>query len=87
MLNGGIFALLIALITHILFPEQLMLSLIIAIAMVITLVVASLSGILIPLTLNKFKIDPAISSGVFLIALKDSCGYFIFLGLAKLLLF
>ena len=87
LLNGGIFALLIALITHILFPEQLMLSLIIAIAMVITLVVASLSGILIPLTLNKFKIDPAISSGVFLIALTDSGGYFIFLGLAKLLLF
>ena len=87
LLNGGIFALLIALITHILFPEQVMLSLIIAIAMVITLVVASLSGILIPLTLNRFKIDPAISSGVFLIALTDSGGYFIFLGLAKLLLF
>jgi len=87
LLNGGIFAVLIALITYILFPEQVMLSLIIAIAMVITLVVASLSGILIPLTLNKFKIDPAISSGVFLIALTDSGGYFIFLGLAKLLLF
>ena len=50
-------------------------------------VYASLAGILIPLTLNKLKVDPAISSGVFLIALTDSGGYFIFLGLAKLLLF
>ena len=46
----------------------------------------TLAGILIPLTLNKFKVDPAVSSGVFLIALTDSGGYFIFLGLASLIL-
>ena len=55
--------------------------------MLCNLTLASLAGILIPLVLNKFKADPAISSGVFLIALTDSGGYFVFLGLAKLLLF
>ncbi len=87
VMNGTIFAVLIALITRLLFPNQLMLSVIIAVAMLINLVLASLAGILIPVTMNRFKVDPAISSGVFLIALTDSGGYFIFLGLAKLLLF
>lgn len=87
VLNGILFAVLIAAITHLLFPDQVKLSLIIGIAMLINLTIASLAGILIPLTLNKFKVDPAVSSGVFLIAMTDSGGYFIFLGLAKLMLF
>jgi magnesium transporter len=55
--------------------------------MLINLVIASLAGILIPLILNKCKSDPAISSGVFLIAVTDSGGFFIFLALAKIFLF
>lgn len=86
-LNGMLFAGLIALVTLLLFPDYQQMSLIIAIAMLCNLCIASLAGILIPLTLNKFKVDPAVSSGVFLIALTDSGGYFIFLGLAKLFLF
>lgn len=85
--NGMLFATLIGIITWIIFPERHMISLIIAIAMLCNLTLASLAGILIPLTLNKFKVDPAISSGVFLIAMTDSGGFFVFLGLAKLLLF
>ncbi len=85
--NGMLFAGLIALITHIWFPEHQIISLIIAIAMLINLTIASLAGILIPLLLNKLKVDPAISSGVFLIAITDSGGFFVFLGLAKLFLF
>lgn len=85
--NGLLFATLIGIAVKIWLPEQSTISYIIALAMLCNLVVASLAGILIPLTLNKMKIDPAISSGVFLIACTDSGGYFIFLGLAKLLLF
>ena len=84
--NGVMFAGLIALITHFWFPDQMMISVIIAVAMLCNLTIASLAGILIPLLLNKMKVDPAISSGVFLIAVTDSGGFFIFLGLAKLLL-
>ena len=84
--NGILFAILIAGIVYFWFPEHMMMSVIIAIAMLCTLVIASLSGILIPLTLNKLRIDPAISSGVFLVAITDSGGFFVFLGLAKMLL-
>lgn len=86
-LNGVLFAVLISTITHFWFPEHAKISIVIGIAMLCNLMIASLAGILIPLTLNKFKVDPAISSGVFLIAMTDSGGFFIFLGLAKLLLF
>lgn len=85
--NGLLFAMLIWGVTHIMFPDKIMISNIIAVAMLCNLMIASLAGILIPLTLNKLKVDPAISSGVFLIAMTDSGGFFIFLGLAKLLLF
>lgn len=85
--NGSLFAAMIWGVTHLMFPDKIMISNIIAIAMLCNLVIASLAGILIPLTLNKLKVDPAISSGVFLIAMTDSGGFFIFLGLAKLLLF
>ena len=84
--NGLLFALLIGIITHFWFPDYQVVSVIIAIAMLVTLIIASLSGILVPLTLNKLKIDPAISSGVFLIAITDCGGFFVFLGLAKLFL-
>lgn len=86
-LNGVLFAVLIGTITHFWFPEHAKISIVIGIAMLCNLMIASLAGILIPLTLNKFKVDPAISSGVFLIAMTDSGGFFIFLGLSKLLLF
>ncbi len=85
--NGLLFAGLIGVITHLLFPDFVIVSLVIAIAMFIELSIASLAGILVPLTLNRLKADPAISSGVFLIAITDSGGFFVFLGLAKLLLF
>ncbi len=85
--NGSLFAAMIWGITHLMFPDKIMISNIIAIAMLCNLMIASLAGILIPLTLNKFKVDPALASGVFLIAMTDSGGFFIFLGLAKLLLF
>ena len=87
VVNGFLFACLIGLITWFMFPARDELSAIIAIAMLCNLSLASLAGILIPLTLNRFKVDPAISSGVFLIAMTDSGGYFIFLGLARLILF
>ena len=87
VVNGFLFACLIGLITWFMFPARHELSAIIAIAMLCNLSLASLAGILIPLTLNRFKVDPAISSGVFLIAMTDSGGYFIFLGLARLILF
>ena len=54
--------------------------------MVINLVVAALSGTLIPLTLVRFGVDPAVASSVFLTTVTDVIGFFVFLGLAGLYL-
>ena len=60
------------------------LGLVIAAAMVINLIAAALAGILVPLTLDRFDIDPAIASGVFVTTVTDVVGFFAFLGLAAL---
>jgi magnesium transporter len=43
---------------------------------------AALAGILIPLAMDYFEIDPAIASGVFVTTVTDVVGFFAFLGLA-----
>jgi magnesium transporter len=57
---------------------------VIAAAMVINLIAAALGGILIPLTLNRLKIDPAIASSSFVTTITDVVGFFSFLGFAAL---
>jgi magnesium transporter len=60
---------------------------VLAAAMVINMFAAGLAGILIPLALQKLKIDPAISSTVFVTTVTDVVGFLSFLGLASLILF
>jgi magnesium transporter len=55
-------------------------------AMTLNLLLAALMGVLIPMTLIRFGRDPAMGSSVMITALTDSGGFFIFLGLATLLL-
>jgi magnesium transporter len=57
---------------------------VIALAMLINNLVAGLTGILVPLTLERFEIDPAVSSAVFVTMATDVMGFFSFLGLAVL---
>jgi magnesium transporter len=54
--------------------------------MVLNLLVAATVGVLTPLTLSKFKFDPAVSSAVFVTATTDFFGFLIFLGLATIVL-
>jgi magnesium transporter len=60
------------------------LSIVIAMAMVINNLIAGLSGVIIPVTLDKARIDPAVSSAVFVTMMTDVMGFFSFLGLATL---
>lgn len=60
------------------------LGIVIALAMFINNVVAGLAGILVPVTLDRLEIDPAISSAVFVTMMTDVMGFFSFLGLATL---
>lgn len=57
---------------------------VIASAMLINNLVAGLAGILVPVTLDRLKIDPAVSSAVFVTMATDVMGFFSFLGLAVL---
>lgn len=85
LLNGVMLALISGAVAWAWFgrPE---IGLVIGAAMVINLLSAGLAGILIPLGLEKLKIDPALASGVFLTTVTDVVGFFAFLGLAALFL-
>ncbi|RXF74948.1 magnesium transporter [Hansschlegelia zhihuaiae] len=79
--NGVVLALVIACAAGFWF-QNAQLGVIIGCAMVTNLVFAGLFGILIPLTLERLKADPAVASGVFLTTVTDTVGFFSFLGLA-----
>ena len=55
-------------------------SIIISISMVLTMIIAGLFGILVPFTLKKMNIDPAIASSVFVTTITDVIGFVSFLG-------
>jgi magnesium transporter len=55
-------------------------------AMVINNLAAGLGGILVPVTLDRFDVDPAVSSAVFVTTITDVTGFFSFLGLAAIFL-
>lgn len=82
-INGVIFAVLIGFVAGAWFRSP-SIGVIIGAAMVINMFVAALGGILIPLTLDRFKIDPAVASAVFVTTVTDVVGFFAFLGLATL---
>ncbi len=63
-----------------------MLSVVIAVAMLLTLMAAALGGIVIPIVLDHFGVDPALASGPFVTTVTDVVGFFAFLGLAAALL-
>jgi magnesium transporter len=60
------------------------LSLVFGLAIVINNLVAGLAGVLIPITLERSNVDPAVSSAVFVTMMTDCMGFFSFLGLATL---
>ncbi|AVF05230.1 MULTISPECIES: magnesium transporter [Devosia] len=83
VVNGVIFAVLIGIVTAFRYGD-VQLGIVIGLAMVINMIVAGTFGILIPLTLDKLKADPAIASAVFVTTITDVIGFFAFLGIAGL---
>ena len=83
LINGFLFAAIIGLFAWWWFGAG-PLGFVIGAAMVINLLAAALAGILIPMTLDRLDVDPAISSGVFVTTVTDCVGFFAFLGLASL---
>ena len=84
LINGVLWAVVVAVFVSWWF-DNYYLSAILAVALVINMSVAALSGIIIPLTLNRFGVDPALAGSVILTTVTDVVGFFIFLGGATLL--
>ena len=80
ILNGIIFALITGAIVQLWFNE-FNLTILIGVSMILNMIVAGLFGILVPVTLKKFNIDPAIASSVFVTTITDVIGFLSFLGL------
>jgi magnesium transporter len=84
-LNGFVWAIVIGLVASWWF-ESPALGLVIGLAIVVNIVMAALSGVLIPVLLDKLNIDPALSGSVILTTVTDIVGFVAFLGLGTLIL-
>jgi magnesium transporter len=82
ILNGIIFAIITAVIVQLWF-KQLNLSLLIGVSMILNMIVAGLFGILVPVSLKKLNVDPALASSVFVTTITDVIGFLSFLGLGS----
>jgi len=85
LLNGLGLATILGLAGFLVFGDPL-LGLVLGLAMIVNQVVAALGGVLVPLTLQRMGLDPALASGTFVTTLTDVMGFFAFLGLATLVL-
>ena len=83
ILNGAAFGLMTAVVAGAWFSLP-GLGVVIGLAMLTNLIAGALGGILIPLALDRYKIDPAVSSGAFVTTVTDVVGNYAFLGIATL---
>jgi magnesium transporter len=84
MANGLALGLLIGTAVSLVFDNPT-LGMVMGAAMIINNMVAGLSGILVPVTLDRLNVDPAVSSAVFVTMMTDVMGFFSFLGLAAVI--
>ena len=85
LLNGILWGSVLGVFAFILY-ENIYLGLVMTGAMILNLLLSAVMGVMIPLLLSKFGRDPAVGSSILITAMTDSGGFFIFLGLATLVL-
>jgi magnesium transporter len=86
LLNGVILAVILFLGSHFILNVEIIIGIIVTIALVSVIIIASLIGTFIPLLLDKFGIDPALATGPFITTSNDICGILIYFSIAKLIL-
>ena len=86
LLNGTILAVILFLGSHFLLGVDPKIGMIVTIALISVIIIASLIGTFIPLILDKFGIDPALATGPFITTSNDICGILIYFSIAKLIL-
>lgn len=85
LINGAVIGLVTGVIVTIIY-HNIYLGLIIFLAMIGNLIISGFFGLVIPIVLEKLKIDPALSSSIFLTTATDVLGFFLFLSLASIFL-
>ncbi len=85
IINGLIFGFITLLVSFLLY-ENIQLGLVIFSAVLLTFLLASISGCSIPLIMHRYNFDPAVSSSALVYAVTDISSFFIFLGLASIIL-
>ena len=85
LMNGLVFSIFVGMIALVWY-QNIELGLVLGIAMLCNMLVAGLAGILVPVGLSKLKVDPALSSAVFVTTVTDIIGLFGFLYLASFFL-
>ena len=83
--NSFVWSMVVAAVSYLWFND-LGISIILGVAMILNLLAASLSGVIIPLLLHRWGIDPALSGAVILTTVTDIIGFLSFLGLATIFL-
>lgn len=83
LVNGLVIGIITGIVVGMIY-QSVYLGIIILLAMVGNLIVSGIFGLLVPLVLQKLKVDPALSSSIFLTTATDVLGFFIFLSLANL---
>ncbi len=86
LLNGCILAVILFVGSHFFLDVENIIGLIVTIALVSVIIIASLIGTFVPLLLDKFGIDPALATGPFITTSNDICGILIYFSIAKLIL-
>lgn len=81
LITGSVCGITVVLIIYV-WKQEFFLGLLVGFALLVTLTIATLSGSVIPLIMNKLKIDPAVASGPFITTINDLISTFIYFGLA-----
>jgi magnesium transporter len=85
LLNGIILATLLFVGSHFLLNVELIIGVIVSIALISVIIIASLIGTFVPLLLDRYDIDPALATGPFITTSNDICGILIYFSIAKLI--
>lgn len=86
LLNGVILAAILFLGSHFLLNVQIIIGIIVTIALISVIIIASLIGTFVPILLDKLGIDPALATGPFITTSNDICGILIYFTIARLIL-
>jgi len=86
LFNGLILSIILLLGSHFILGVEYIIGITVSIALISVIVIASLIGTFVPITLNKYGVDPALATGPFITTSNDIFGILIYFSIAKVIL-